>query len=81
MGGMDRGGIIDAVAEKARDMTAVSQRFNDAFLLIRIDTREKIDLLDLCRKADIGELGDLGAGQNAFCANPTASATCCTTAA
>jgi hypothetical protein len=34
--------------------------------LIGIDTREEIDLFDLCRQPDIGEFGNFGTGQNAF---------------
>ena len=66
MGGMDRRGIIDAVAEEPRDMAPYSQRVDDAFLLIGIDPREEVDSFHLCRQADIGEFGNFGTSQNAF---------------
>ena len=57
------------------------QRVDDAFLLIGIDPREEIDLFDLCRKAGIGEFERFRRRSECFRApDPTALATCCTTA-
>ena len=44
---VDRGRVVDAVAEEAGDMAALPKRLDDALLLIRIDAREQVDLFDL----------------------------------
>ena len=49
MSGMNRRGIIDAVAEEPGDMATYSQRVDDAFLLIGINPREEVDSFHLFR--------------------------------